>query len=196
MPENMPDDPTVRWVQATRFGIQIDEHAEAWHSGHVNDIVELQDRSAIVVATESGGVWMIDANSNALQLSDTWDNPDVKCLALGPDGPRHLFAGCTVAYDSAQKRSYKAETGSAPGIMETDSAALAPLLEWKPVTAALPITAGRVTRIVVIRNLRRGAAARRHRRHLLGDDPADAVQCRRPAPPALCLEAGEGRGHP
>ncbi len=151
----MPDDPTVRWAQATFFGIQIDERADAWHSGHVNDIVELQDRSAIVVATESGGVWMIDANSNPLQLSDTWDNPDVKCLALGPDGPRHLFAGCTIAYDSAQKRSYKKESGSAPVIMETDSAKLAPLLEWSPVTAALPITAGRVTRIVVIRNLRR-----------------------------------------
>jgi hypothetical protein len=151
----MPDDPAVQWVQATGFGILIDEDAEAWHSGHVNDIVELQDRSAIVVATESGGVWMIDNNSNALPLSDTWDNPDVKCLVLGPDGPRHLFAGCTVAYDSAQKRSYRAETGSAPVIMETDSAKLAPLLEWKPVTAALPITAGRVTRIVVIRNLRR-----------------------------------------
>src|SRR6266516_4763463 len=151
----MPDDPTVRWVQATGFGIKIDEQAGAWHSGHVNDIIEFQDHSVIVVATESGGVWMINNNNNSLPLSDSWDNPDVKCLALGPDGLRHLFAGCTVAYDSAQKRSYKAETGSSPVIMETDSAQLAPLLAWNPITAALPVTAGRITRIVVIRNLRR-----------------------------------------
>jgi hypothetical protein len=151
----MPEDPTVRWVQATGFGIQIDEQEGAWHSGHVNDIIELQDQSAIVVATESGGVWMIDRNSNSLPLSDTWDNPDVKCLALGPDGPRHLFAGCMVAYDSVQKRTYKAETSSAPMIMETDSAQIAPMLAWNPITAALPVTAGHVTRIVVIRNLRR-----------------------------------------
>jgi hypothetical protein len=151
----MPDDPTVQWVQATNFGIQIDEHVEAWHSGHVNDILELQDRSAIVVATESGGVWMIDGDNNSLPLSDTWENPDVKSLALGPDGPRHLFAGCTAAYDSAERRSYKVETGSSPVIMETDSAQLAPLLAWNPISAALPVGAGRVTRIVVIRNLRR-----------------------------------------
>lgn len=151
----MTDDPTVQWELATGYGIQIKEDEEAWHSGHVDDIVELQDHVGIVVATESGGVWWIDDNSYSLQLSDTWDNPDVKCLALGPDDPRHMFAGCTVAYDSAQKRSYKAETGSAPVIMETDSASIAPLLAWNPITAALPVTAGRVTRIVVIRNLRR-----------------------------------------
>jgi hypothetical protein len=151
----MPEDPTIRWVQATGFGIQTGEKEDAWNSGHVNDIIEFQDGNALIAATESGGVWMIDGDNNSLSLSDTWDNPDVKCLALGPDGPRHVFAGCTVAYDSVQKRTYRAETSSAPVIMETDAAQLAPLLAWNPVTAALPITAGRVTRIVVIRNLRR-----------------------------------------
>ena len=156
----MSDDPTVKWEQATRYGIQIDEDEEAWHSGHVDDIVEVQDHVGIVVATESGGVWWIDDNSSsALQLSDTWDNPDVKCLALGPDDPRHMFAGCTVAYHSAQMRSYKAETGSSPVIMETDLSQNAPLLAWNPITAALPDTAGRVTRIVVIPNLRRIVAS-------------------------------------
>src|SRR5262245_47659677 len=127
----MSDDPTVRWVQASRFGIQIDEEDDAWHSGHVNDIIRLPDLSGIVVATESGGVWMIDNVGDAFQLSDTWDNPDVKCLAFGTDGPRHVFAGCTLVYSGEP-------TGSAPVIMETDSAAIAPLFEWKPVAAALP----------------------------------------------------------
>src|SRR5437016_576627 len=115
------DDPTVQWQLASPFGIQVDEANGAWNSGHVNDVIEFADRSAIVVATESGGVWLVDDNADALPLSDTWDIPDVKCIAMGPDGPRHLFAGCTTAYDGAEKRSYKAESGSAPVIMETDS---------------------------------------------------------------------------
>lgn len=151
----MHDDPTVQWQLANPFGIQIDAPTDAWHSGHVNDVIEFPDRSAVIIATESGGVWLIDAASDPLPLSSTWDNPDVKCLALGPDGPRHVFAGCTVAYDSNEKRSYKAETGSAPVIMESDPAAFAPLLSWNPVTGALPPTAGRITRMVVIPHLRR-----------------------------------------
>jgi hypothetical protein len=148
------DDPALKWKLASPFGILVDKEKGAWHSGHVDDIIEFADGRAIVVATESGGLWLIDPDAGTLPLSDTWDNPDIKCIAMGPDGPRHLFAGCTIAYDSAEKRSYKAESGSAPVIMETDSAQLAPLLDWNPVTA-LPTTAGRITRIVVISHLRR-----------------------------------------
>src|SRR5436853_1952548 len=149
------DDPPVQWQLASPFGILIDESKNAWHSGHVNDVIEFTDRSAIVVATESGGVWVLSDSADPLPLSTTWDNPDVKCLAMGPDGPRHLFAGCTIAYDSAEKRSYKTENGSAPVIMETDSAQLVPLLTWNPIADALLPTAGRITRIVIISHLRR-----------------------------------------
>ncbi|HEV8334622.1 MAG TPA: hypothetical protein VGQ22_24585 [Steroidobacteraceae bacterium] len=148
------DDPAVKWELASPFGILVDEANRAWHSGHVDDVIEFADGRAILVASESGGLWLIDPDAGTLPLSSTWDNPDVKCIAMGPDGPRHLFAGCTIAYDSAEKRSYKAESGSAPVIMETDSAQFAPLLNWNPVTA-LPTTAGRITRIVAIFRLRR-----------------------------------------
>jgi hypothetical protein len=49
----------------------IDKGADAWHSGHVSDIIEFQDRHARVVATQTGGVWMIDNDNNTVQLSDT-----------------------------------------------------------------------------------------------------------------------------
>src|SRR5437879_256312 len=124
----MADDPTVRWQLAVPFGIEIDPKSDAWSSGHVNDIFEFPDLNGIVVATETGGVWLIDQDGGAIPLSSTWDNPDVRCLAPGPDGQRHMFAGCTVAYDSKEKRTYKAETGSAPVIMESDASALAPML--------------------------------------------------------------------
>ena len=145
----MSDDPTIHWAQASFFGIQIDEEKDAWHSGHIDDIVKLDEpNDVLVVATQSGGAWVIVDGGNPLQLSDTWDNPDVKTLAAGPDASRHLFAGCTLVYSGDP-------AGSAPVIMETDVGAVAPLFDWKPVSPALPVTAGRVMRIQVIRNLRR-----------------------------------------
>jgi hypothetical protein len=151
----MADDPTVPWQLAVPFGIEIDPKSDAWYSGHVNDIFEFPDLNGIVVASATGGVWLIDQDGDAISLSSTWDNPDVRCLAPGPDGPRHMFAGCTVAYDSKEKRTYKAETGSAPVIMESDASALAPMLSWNPTAGALPATAGSITRIVVIPRIRR-----------------------------------------
>jgi hypothetical protein len=149
------DDPTIQWRLATPFGIEVNAETNAWYSGHINDVLPFPDLSAILVASETGGVWLLDGAGTSLALSDPWDCPDVKCLALGPDGPRHVFAGCTVAYDSASKRAYQPEAGSGPVIMESDAAALAPMLSWSPVDSPLPAGAGRITRIVVIGHLRR-----------------------------------------
>lgn len=151
----MADDPSLVWRLASPFGIQIDEAGNAWHSGHIDDILRFADAAAMLVASESGGVWLISDGSDPVALSNDWDVPDVKCLALGPDGPRHVFAGCTVAYDGPDKRAYRIETGSAPVIMETDASAPAPLLAWKAIDGALPVNAGRITRMVIIPNLRR-----------------------------------------
>jgi hypothetical protein len=151
----MADDPRVRWQLATPFGIQVNKEKNMWHSGHVNDVIPLTDVDSLLVATETGGIWLVDKDNGALALSTDWDVPDVKCMAMGPDGTRQVFAGCTIAYDSTDKRSYRAESGSAPVIMETDASALAPLLAWSPISAPLPKTAGRITRIVVIPRIRR-----------------------------------------
>src|SRR5262245_44134884 len=139
----MSNDAMIKWTQASYFGIQVDEAADAWHSGHVIDVLEFEDGSALAVATETGGVWVISASAAQLQLSDTWDNPDSICVALGPDGPRHLFAGCTAQYPPAA-------TQSVPVIMETQAGAIVPLLSWTPVADPLPLGAGSITRILVI----------------------------------------------
>jgi hypothetical protein len=151
----MANDPTIQWLQATRFGIENDADADAWHSGHVTDLAPLTDtQDAVLVATETGGVWVIVGTTNPLQLSDTWDKPDVQSLAQGPDAPRHFFAGCCNVYYSGDP-SGLAPVIMAPVIMETDLSVLAPLLNWLPVTPALPATAGRVSRIAVLRTRRR-----------------------------------------
>ena len=89
----MADDPSVKWQLANPFGILINKDANAWHSGHVNDVLVFPDLTALVVGTESGGVWLIDAASDPLPLSTTWDIPDMSCRNdfsnLQPKAPAH-----------------------------------------------------------------------------------------------------------
>ena len=139
----MPFDPMIHWSQPSTYGILMNEADDAWHSGHVTDVLEFEDTEAFAVATQSGGVWMVADNGTQLQLSDSWNDPDSMCLALGPDGPRHLFAGCTRQYDQAGVRSV-------PVIMETQVGAAVPMLSWQPVVGSLPANAGSVSSILVI----------------------------------------------
>ena len=89
----MADDSRVRWQLATPFGIQVNEEKNMWHSGHVNDIIPLTDVNSILVATETGGIWLVDQDNGSVALSTDWDVPDVKCMAMGPDGTRRVIRG-------------------------------------------------------------------------------------------------------
>jgi hypothetical protein len=143
----MPDDSMLQWKQASHFGIRIDEAANAWHAGHVSDIVEFdEDSYFFAVATETGGVWMVNSDTgNQIQLSSTWDCPDITCLASGPDSSQHLFAGCTDKYrqDLAQAVPVVMESQPNQGLLQA----------WVP-TTSLPSDAGQITRIAVVRNQR------------------------------------------
>jgi hypothetical protein len=98
--------PNLQWSGANESGILRDASADIWNSGHVNDLLELSPVGdalrQIVVGTDSGGVWIVDEQGHTSgPLSDFWENPDVRCLAAGPDGPTHVFAACSrVAPDS------------------------------------------------------------------------------------------------
>ena len=67
--------------------------------GHVNAVIALGDRD-VLVGADTGGVWHLAPtagvadNVRAFPLSDDWENPDILCLAHGPDGTGHAFAGC------------------------------------------------------------------------------------------------------
>jgi hypothetical protein len=142
------DDPAIRWELASPSGILIDHAADAWHSGHVTHILELPDADSLLVATETGGVWSVTGGLPAIPYSEKWEDPDSKCLAFGPDGPRHVFAGCSPSYPPP-------EVDVVPTIMETNAAADIPLLEWMPVDPPLPADAGGINAMVVIPHLRR-----------------------------------------
>src|SRR5687768_16468457 len=120
----MAEDPAIRWTLTSPWGIQRSEPADAWHSGHANDFLELEN-GTLVLATETGGVWLVDPVSGNLPLSDNWLVPNTYSLAFGPDDPRHIFVGC------------------AGGIIrETDLSEVTPVLNWREVTDPLPAKAG------------------------------------------------------
>jgi hypothetical protein len=85
-------DESIRWSQAGTSALAIDKNQGIWHSGHVNAIIPLGG-GAILAGADTGGVWSVTANGDALALSDDWDNPDVTCMAIGPDGPNHFYTG-------------------------------------------------------------------------------------------------------
>lgn len=118
----MSNDPRVHWELANPYGILVNEPADSWWSGHVSDMLEIDGGLVgLLVATDTGGVWWVDPANHAIPLSNTWDDPDINCLAVGPFGSRHFFAGCN--------------TGT---IYETNILAGAPLFDWQTVVQPLP----------------------------------------------------------
>ena len=128
------DDPSVQWKQANPLAIEIDANANAWHSGRVNDVLAL-DSNRLVVGTDTGGVWLV--STTAIPLSNNWDNPDIKCLAFGPDGPEHIYAGC----------------GGNGALFEADAADFQPLSTWRQ--RPIPEQAGAIYRIGIVKGSRR-----------------------------------------
>ena len=71
------------WVVANPQGILVDNQQSAWHAGRVFDMLSL-GAGRILVASATGGVWLIDGAFNGFPLSDDWEFPDTQCLAFGP----------------------------------------------------------------------------------------------------------------
>jgi hypothetical protein len=83
--------PQIGWVQADNQAIQYNAAHRAWLAGIVKDILTTPDGS-ILVATDTGGIWSVSEAGEGVCLIDT-DKPDMWCLARGPDGNQHVFAG-------------------------------------------------------------------------------------------------------
>lgn len=90
----------LRWRPAQSYSIQRDDRREVWHAGHVSAL--LSDDFIVIAGTQTGGVWLLTPvvtphfrqGHQAVPLSDSWDTPDVSCLAYGPDGSQQVFVGC------------------------------------------------------------------------------------------------------
>src|SRR5690348_11522676 len=87
----------ITWFPANGWGIQM--QLNVWHAGRVNDVLVLQTGAehagGVLVGADGGGVWLTNVpGAGASPLSDDWDNPDIMCLAQGPNSPSHIYAGC------------------------------------------------------------------------------------------------------
>src|SRR5438876_617458 len=111
----------LKWERANPYGIEIDATKNAWHGGRVNDVL-VNYVGTIIAAASKGGVWLIAGNGACIPLSESWENPDVLCLALGP-GKNHIYAGCSMT-----------SPYTLPVLYETDDSKSTPLAHsWKVV---------------------------------------------------------------
>ena len=156
----MSNDPRIRWELPSPHGILIDEAQEAWWSGHVEDVLELDGgESGLLVAAQTGGVWALSTGGSALPLSNDWEAPDINCLAPGPDGPRHFFAGGGRTIEANLLDDPPVAPNEEGVIYESDASEPVPLLKWAPVQDPLPRGAGRVNGLLVLRRHRMILAA-------------------------------------
>ena len=136
----------VHWEQADSLSILIDAGQNAWNAGHVNDVLIITgggDAGAILAASDSGGIWLLQQPDSrdrplARPLSDHWGLPSVniKCLAAGPDGTNHVYAGTNSGF-----------------VFEANPSAPFPLDSWRDISAGTLF--GNVYRIVVLPKPRR-----------------------------------------
>jgi hypothetical protein len=93
------------WSLANIYGIGgtdtgSDHLVGPWIAGHVNDaiVVRGQGADALLVATDRAGVWWVQQPGSggvpgATPMSNAWDNTLAMCLAQGPHGGTHFYAG-------------------------------------------------------------------------------------------------------
>jgi hypothetical protein len=120
------------WKIANRWAIQRDDAGDVWHAGRCLDLLAI-GQGSVLVATDTGGVWLIDGAYQAKPLSDSWDAPDMECIAPGPLGREHIVAG-------ARGGLYETD------ITKTNSAGPKPNLVWRQVD--MPPTVSTVHRTV------------------------------------------------
>ena len=152
-PTATPNAFDTKWQLVNEYGIQMDDQGAVWNAGHVNDALELSAATGIVVASHSSGVWMLTSDGSAIAMSRDWESPDIACLAHGPDGVDHIYAGGLSHSGIELGESFAfvpgVESASDLGVLYmTDTSAPAPLLApWK--TIATP-GIGVIRRIIVL----------------------------------------------
>ncbi|MGA8533972.1 MAG: hypothetical protein WB615_07675 [Candidatus Tumulicola sp.] len=126
----------ISWALFNRLGILNGSvGSTAWTAGHTNDAIEI-DTSNLLVASDTGGVWLLSAGGIGLPLSMNWPDSDIASLAYLPESHQRYFA----AGSSAQT--------SGAALYQTDISQEAPL--WAPwLQVALPAGIGAVHKVVL-----------------------------------------------
>ncbi len=97
LPSTAPS--VVGWSLGSALGISPPNDPPATVAGHVNAIIAA-GTAGVLAGADTGGVWQLVPNPAAPgtpaahPLSNDWQNPDIRCLAAGPDSSDHAYAGC------------------------------------------------------------------------------------------------------
>ena len=82
-------DYSLNWSLALARGMDHSEGA-LW-SGHANDALRVP--GALLVATHTGGVWLLADGAPPVNVGHGWGQPDVNCLVRGPSDHHVLSVG-------------------------------------------------------------------------------------------------------
>jgi hypothetical protein len=109
----MNDDQSIQWMQVSPFAIHYEWNTlipydgpfGIWHAGCVRDVLVppgKPDGGELLVATDTGGVWLTRSNGTGISVSD-FDKPDMWCLSSfgAPGNPSVVYAGGTGLHVSA-----------------------------------------------------------------------------------------------
>ena len=100
---HVDEDLSVQWTLANLLAIQTDDRRDAWNAGAARDVAAL-DFDRILVAADTGGIWMLNRNGDALPVADV-DYPDFWCIAAGLYGNDHFYAGGQKLYETDISKS-------------------------------------------------------------------------------------------
>ena len=129
------DDPKLKWYLVNPYGIDMGDGS--FHAGRTLDVLVTKG-GGVIAASETGGVWLLPSRAAAIPLSRDWENPEVNCLAFGPGGEGHVYAGLK-------------NIGGSTTLRETDTSKPMPLrliAPWKSIT--LPAAVGSIYQIAVV----------------------------------------------
>ena len=104
----IPDWSLSPWTPVAPFSLKKGQNI--WHARHVNDVLAVP--GGVLLASDTGGVWLVSLISlplpfsnvvtGVLPLSDSWERPDMRSLALGPEGFPHIYAAGQVPLNNAR----------------------------------------------------------------------------------------------
>jgi hypothetical protein len=129
------DDPKLKWQLVNPYG--IDAGSGSFHAGRTLDVLVTKD-GGVIAASETAGVWLLPPSGSGIPLSRDWENTEVYCLAFGPYGEGHVYAGLR-------------NIGKGTTLVETDTSKPVPLrliAPWKSIP--LPSAVGSIYQIAVV----------------------------------------------
>lgn len=104
----------ITWNLYSPLG--VDKGGDRIEAGRVNDVLETSG-NGVLIAADLGGVYISTGSSFTVSVSQDWDNPDMNCLAAGPDANLY-FAGGGTSTTNPLGALYVTDKDASPAILQ------------------------------------------------------------------------------